>query len=244
MPPLVPSSAQPSEPPAVLLTRPVRDSAALAANLRRAGAAVVVSPLLRIRPTEALPPGAEALILTSPNGAAAYRALGGPAGLPVWCVGPRTASLARAAGLHVQAVATTASDLAAIIPDDAPPLQHLRGAVQRGDLVAALRARGLRAEDAVLYHQDPGELSHEALAMLSAGPTIVPLYSPRTASIFAAQCPGPVWPNVAAVALSAAIADMLPIRAYVAKQPEGTSMLGAIMELLGGSAVEGGAGSH
>ncbi|WP_371156637.1 uroporphyrinogen-III synthase [Jannaschia sp. 2305UL9-9] len=228
----------------MLLTRPAAASAELADCLTRQGIEVVTSPLLRIRHADSLPDLADGLIFTSPNGVAAYRGLAGPAGLPVWCVGPRTSAAATAAGLRLRGTAPDAAALVQAIPSDAPALVHLRGAVQRIDLAAGLRTRGLRATDAVIYHQDALPLSQAALSLLRRGPVLVPLYSPRTAALFAAQCPPDDWSRVRPIALSRAVADMLPIRACVAEQPDGQAMLREIGNALGVSAVEGQAGSH
>ncbi|GIT92957.1 uroporphyrinogen III methyltransferase [Jannaschia pagri] len=224
--------------PPVLLTRPAAASERLAQWLRGKGAQVIVSPLLAIRYASHLPEVPGALVFTSTHGVAAYRALGGAGGLPTWCVGPRTAASARQAGLAVQGVAPTAAALAKDIPDGAPALLHLRGAVQRGDFAADLRARGLIADSAVLYHQDPLPLSPAAKAALSA-PIVVPLYSPRTATLFAQACPPEAWPHVQAIGLSQAVVDPLPISAPIARRPDGSAMRDAIMVVLGGSAVEG-----
>ncbi|MDB2407320.1 uroporphyrinogen-III synthase [Jannaschia sp.] len=226
----------------VLLTRPAAASKALATRLRAAGASVVISPLLRIVFAQALPPLDEALIFTSTNGVAAYRALGGPAGRPVWCVGPRTGRAARAAGLDLRGVAADAAALAQRIPQDAPPLLHLRGAVQRGDLAAALRARDLAARDAVIYTQDALPLTQEARAALDH-PTLVPLFSPRSAALFAAACPAHAWPHLQLLSLSPAVAAVLPVASEIADMPDGAAMERLLRNALSLSAVEGRAGS-
>ncbi len=231
----------------LLLTRPEAASWALARDLSEAaetaGVAILISPLLSIRFADVLPPLAESLIFTSRAGVAAYVALGGPPGLPVWCVGPCTAADAAAHGLDLRGQVADAASLAAAIPDDAPSLLHLRGAVQRGDLAADLRARGLRAGDAVVYAQDAVPLSGAARDALLAGPVIVPLYSPRSAALFAAACPEAAWPHVAALALSPAVAAALPVAPEtVAARPDGAAMRDLLRKLLRASAVEGGPG--
>ena len=224
--------------PPVLLTRPRAASDALALRLRAAGARVVLSPLLAIRHADALPPLAPALIFTSANGVEAYAALGGTGGRPTWCVGPGTAEAARAAGLDVRGWAADAAALARAIPADAPPLLHLRGAVQRGDLVGALRARGLAAEGAAIYRQDLVPLGSAARRAL-ADAAIVPLYSPRTAAAFARACPPDAWPRLTLLSLSAAVAAALPRPSRVAETPDGAAMWRMLSEALHLSAVEG-----
>ena len=226
----------------VLLIRPAEASASLAARLRSLNVIVVEAPMMRIRFAETLPALAPGLIFTSQNAVAAYRALGGPKGRPVWCVGPRTAQAAEAAGLDLRGVAPDAGALARSLPDGAPPLLHLRGAVQRGDLAAALRARGLTARDAVVYAQEAIALSDAGCAVLESG-AIVPLYSPRSAALFAAACPPAAWPRLRLLSLSPAVADALPIASEIAAAPDGAAMWRLLLRVLGLSTVEGRAGS-
>lgn len=227
--------------PPVLLTRPAPASERLAARLAALGAEPVVSPLLRIRRAEALPELAPGLLFTSVNGVEAYRALGGPPGRPAWCVGPRTARAARAAGLAVRGTAPDAEALARLVPGDAPPLLHLRGAVQRGDLAAELRARGRAARDAVIYAQDPVPLTEAGRAALAAG-AVVPLYSPRSAALLVAAAPDADWTRLRPLSLSPAVASMLPVASEVAASPDGAAMWRLLLAALNLSAVERGAG--
>ncbi|MEM7490344.1 MAG: uroporphyrinogen-III synthase [Pseudomonadota bacterium] len=221
--------------PPVLLTRPRAASDALAGRLRAAGVGhVEVSPLLDIRPVDALPPLAEALILTSPNGIKAYATLGGPPGIAAWCVGPRTAGRAAAHGLQVQGVAEDAHTLAGQIPRDAPPLLHLRGAHQRGDLVGDLRRRGLKATDAVIYDQVALPLTDAAAALVADGPVLTPLYSPRTAVLLAEALPASRHGNIRTVCISKAVVQAAPFDCLaVAARPDGAAMERAILAALG-----------
>jgi uroporphyrinogen-III synthase len=209
----------------VLLTRPRPDAEALAGRLADTGARIVLSPLIEIRVADRLPELGGGLILTSPNGVAAFRALGGPRGLPVWCVGPRTAALAAAHGLEVRDVAKDAAALAGAVPPDAPRLMHLRGRHARGDLARALRARGIEAGSAVIYDQAPVPLSDEGRAVLRAGPVLAPLYSPRSARLLRTECPPVALGNVRAVCLSPAVARAAPFDVMgVAERPDGAAM--------------------
>jgi uroporphyrinogen-III synthase len=117
----------------------------------------ILSPVLAIRPL-LLEVGERpaALILTSENGAARAGELG-LAGLPAWCVGPRTAQAAREAGLEAVEAGPDAEGLLAALLAARPqgPLLHLRGEHARGDLAPRLRAGGLEAREAVAYAQDP-----------------------------------------------------------------------------------------
>lgn len=225
----------------VLLTRPRVDAERLAALLRAGGAERVdVSPLLRIEPVGSVPKIVGGLLLTSANAVAVYAAAGGRPGLPVWAVGPRTAARAREIGLDVRGVAPDAATLAELVPLDAPPLVHLRGAVARGDLVGALRARGIEAEAVVIYAQRAVPLSPPARALIASGPVLAPLYSPRSASLLMAELDGASQANLRTVCLSEAVAEACGIAPLaVAERPDGAAMLDAILANLVPSTVEG-----
>jgi uroporphyrinogen-III synthase len=223
----------------VLLTRPAAASERFAARLREAGAdRVVISPLLEIVPSAAaLPDIPGGVLLTSAEGARAYRRLGGPPGRPAWVVGPRTAEAARAAGLDVRGTAPDAAALARAVPRPpagGPPLTHLRGAVQRGDLVARLRARGIPTEEAVLYDQRPRPPSAEARALLAGpGPLAAPVFSPRSAALLREALPAGALARLRVAAISAAAAAPLaPAPTRLAESPDGEAMLRAVLSWL------------
>ncbi len=208
----------------LLLTRPRAASDRVAARFKGDAARVVVSPLLRIE-LRGVPEVTGGVLLTSRHAVAAWQAADGPAGLPAWVVGPATAEAARAAGFDVRDVAPTAVALAEMVPLDAPPLVHLRGEVQRGDLAAALRERGITANDCVVYDQVAHHLTDEALALLRSGSVVVPLYSPRSATIFGDECPQAILGNVRAVCLSDAVAEACPVTpVLIANRPDGAAM--------------------
>ncbi|UWQ22373.1 uroporphyrinogen-III synthase [Jannaschia sp. W003] len=215
----------------VLLTRPRPASERVAVAL---GVPCIIAPLLEIVAVGA-PPEAEALLLTSAHGVDAWAEGGGARGLPTWCVGPRTAERARAAGLDVRGTAADAAALAAMVPEDAPPLLHARGADVRGDLAARLRARGLRVAEAVLYEARARPLTEEALALARAGPVLAPVYSPRSARLLGNEWPRGALGNLRAVALSGAVARALPVPPLaVAARPDGAAMIDALRREIAG----------
>ncbi len=226
----------------VLLTRPRADGDRVAAALRAAGVErVLVAPLVRIAPRGRLPDHDGGLLLTSANAVAAYVAAGGTGGRPAWTVGPRTAAAAAAAGLEVRGVADDAEALARLVPANAPPLLHLRGAIARGDLAGALRARGISASEAILYAQEALPLDAEAVALIALGPVLAPVYSPRGASLLMAACRDPSRANLRAVCLSRAVAAACDVPvAAVAARPDGAAMLDAVLAACASSAVEAG----
>lgn len=220
-----------------MLTRPHADSRALAAELgAKLGASAVVSPLLEMRVTGPLPALTPGLVFSSANGVAAYVALSGPQGLAVWCVGARTGQAASKAGLLVQDVAQTADALVAL-PIGATALTHLHGTHTRGDIAARLSARGIPCTGAAIYDQAPVPLTPQALTLLQDDQRVIaPLFSPRSAALFVAQCPPQGWRNLRIVAISAAVADVVAPHAHdvtVAGRPDGDSMRIALREALG-----------
>lgn len=217
--------------PPVLLTRPEPESLRFAVCL---GVPTLISPLLRIERRRGPVPAADALLLTSGHGVAAWVEAGGARSIPAWCVGPRTAAAARAAGLDVRATAADAVALADIVPDDAPPLLHARGAHTRGGLAGRLRARGLRVAEAVVYDAVAVPLTEEARRAARAGPVVAPVFSPRTACLLAEAWPEGALGHLHAVALSPAVARALPVPPFrVATRPDGAAMAEATLAALG-----------
>ncbi|WP_179378503.1 uroporphyrinogen-III synthase [Jannaschia marina] len=229
----------------VLLTRPEADAQRFAAALRRAAdVEVVISPLLRILPLDPPPPGTETLLLTSGNAVRIGLDRAKGQGRRAWVVGPRTADLARAAGVEVLGTAADVDTLVDLVPGDAGPLLHLRGAVTRGDLAGRLRARGLSVAEHVAYRQEPQPLSEQARAVLRAGPVLAPVFSPRSAELLGAACTPRMRGNLRPLALSAAVAEALPRPPVaVSARPDGMAMLELTVEVLRRSAVEGGRSS-
>lgn len=233
--------------PALLLTRPRAESKAFLADLRglvhveRA----VISPVLRIVPTGARPEMSDvaAVILTSANAA---RLHDGPTGLKAFCVGRKTTETARAAGFDAEFCGKNADALVAhlLITRPVGRLLHLRGAHARGDIVARLTGAGLRASDVAIYDQQAQPLSPDALALLNgADPVILPLFSPRSADILAAE--GVPRAPVHVVAISAAVADhaaaLRPRAMQIAKNPDRTAVCELVAALYRkGTPLEGG----
>ncbi|NAZ37802.1 uroporphyrinogen-III synthase [Rubellimicrobium sp. CFH 75288] len=224
-----------SDGPVLLVTRPEPAARRFLEALRvlRGGRLprAVLSPALRIRPLEVrLPLVPAGLILTSENGAARVPDFG-LAGLPAWCVGPRTRAVAEQAGLGAREAGPDAEALVAALVAERPagPLLHLRGEQARGDVVARLREAGLAAEEAVVYRQEALAPSAEARAVLEGTrPTVLPLFSPRSAAVVAG------WGSRAPlhlVAMSPAVAEAaagLPHRSLrLAARPDGEAMLRA-----------------
>ena len=120
-------------------------------------------------------------------------------------------------------------------------LLYLRGVDTNGNLLERLRSSGLNADEAIVYTQEPQALSDEASALLSSNvDLIVPLFSPRTATLFRAAVPPIIVARLHLAAMSAAVAAAvadLPLSAKViARHPDLDNMLDAVETLLAGPA--------
>ncbi len=225
----------------VLITRPEPQAGRFARELAETfGPAVrpVVAPLMEVQFDDPpLPAGPFAgLVFTSETGVEAARRLiahGATLPQPVFCVGPRTAAVARAAGFVPQLVAPDAATLVPALRAAPDPgrLLWLRGRDRAADLPHLLPDR--RIDEAIAYTQRPVPLTPGALALLSAeGPVVVPLFSPRSTLLFLAAAPARPAATLLAVAISEAAAEPLPpglsARVEIAERPDGAAMLAAI----------------
>jgi uroporphyrinogen-III synthase len=228
--------------PTVLLTRPAAQSDSFAQSLqaRVVGLRVVVSPLMATvfhavtLPKEPL----QGVILTSQTGAEAAGRLRTQLPDLAYCVGDRTAQVAREAGFRVQSAQGDAEALLALILREKPQnLIHLRGREARGDLAQRLSAAGVFTQDRVVYAQEAQLLSDEAVALLSGkAAVLVPLFSPRSAEIL-----GAAWQGLAThaplvvVAISQAVAEaaaFCPTKPVLSAHPDAPSMLDAVLAQL------------
>ncbi|MCC1481429.1 uroporphyrinogen-III synthase [Roseibaca sp. Y0-43] len=224
--------------PTLLLTRP-RTSAENFVKAAAWAGDVVISPLIEVvlRPIAPPAPG-EGVIFTSQHGVRAVAAVTGVRDAPVWCVGPGTFAAAQAAGfatLH-QGGGTAESliaELAAAPPDC--PLVHVHGAHVVTDLAGRLMDAGLRARGVVGYDQHERPLSDAARqCLLRQGHVVVPVFSPRSAKLFARAWEelGAPLAQLHALAISAAAAQALgqvPLASLtIAHSPDLPGVLGAL----------------
>lgn len=243
-----------------LVTRPRHQAGRLAARLRARGIGCLVEPMLEIVP---LPwnagtalPGRQAVLLTSPNAAAALlRAIAdgaiGPAELPpVLAVGTATARpLVRAGVGRVEAApGSNAADLLRLAQERLDPrggtLAYLSGEAVACDLGHILAASGYTVERTVVYAAVPvRRLRPLARAAIAQGTVqVAPFLSARTATAFRdllaeegldAACRGMIG-----VALSPRIAEAmqsLPWRALaIAARPDLEGLLAALDEQVAG----------
>ncbi len=193
--------------PTVLLTRPRAASERFAQDLQ--GMEVVIAPLMEIVATGAdiRLDGISGLILTSEAAVAALPT----SPLRAYCVGPRTADAARAAGLLAEELGPNASGLVAqlLARHTDGTLLHVRGQHQRGDIAARLSAGGIPTRDVVAYDQRAVDPGPDFRAALARDALLVPLFSPRSAALFAQAADG-LSPAAELFAMSTAVADALP----------------------------------
>ena len=235
-----------SHPVPLLLTRPKAQGADFAERLiARFGDElnIIKTPLLAPKFfAPVLPAGPfSALILTSQTGVEGYIRLSGADLLPkdVFCVGERTADAAREARLIPVCVAEDAASLIAQIKVQRPEgkLLHLRGRDARGNITNLLQSAGIDTIDMVIYAQEQLALTDAAVTVLRARvPVIVPLFSPRTAVIFAAEmarikCISPLF--VAKMSGDVALeARNLDAQVMIAQQPDAAAMVDVVALLL------------
>ncbi len=169
----------------VLVSRAEEQAPELAAALRAAGARPEVVPMIRIEPPGDAAPadaalgdlaGYDALVFASANAVRAFAARAQARGRPlaafagrVFCVGPRTAEAARAAGLRVEALPERrdAEGLAAAIAASGSPagrrLLLPRAEEGRPTLPERLRAAGARVDTVAVYRTAAAPVDAPAL---------------------------------------------------------------------------------
>ena len=221
----------------LLLTRPFEQSLETAKRCEGLSANIVVSSLIEIVPTADMPetPADSSFVVTSQNGA--RRLPETQEGIVVFCVGDRTAQIASELGYVTKSAKGDVDDLLSLINrrDEIGPLVHVRGVHTSGDLVAKLSAQGHQASEWIAYDQREQPLSADAkLALNGKKPIILPLFSPRTASLLLAQGPfsAPIHPIGMSQAVLDALGSMQTHPPRVAARPTADAMLTEIEALL------------
>ncbi|MGO4914642.1 uroporphyrinogen-III synthase [Pseudogemmobacter sp. W21_MBD1_M6] len=197
---------------------------------------VLVSPLIEI---EMLNPNAaiwaaETLIFTSENGVQSVLGQADVTGRTAFCVGDRTASAARDAGMNAMSAGGSVKDLAALIAEHAPrqPMVHICGEHTRGNIAQTLVELGFDVRSVVAYRQVEVMLTSEARNAIQGERVVVlPLFSPRTARLFFEQV-GIARAPTHVVAMSSAVAFEVDLnavlRCVVAELPTSGAMIKAI----------------
>ena len=229
--------------PILVLTRPAAQSQRFAAQFAaRFGEdwPVLIAPLQQIVPLHPEIPIARELIFTSENAVAPLVALSPAQGRRAWCVGGRTAEAAAGAGFEAIAGAGDGAALAAMIVAAKPtgPLLHAHGEHQAFDISAALNSAGIEANTAQVYAQQAQPLTEAAAALLAGtSPLVVPLFSPRSARLFAEAAKNACAPlQIAAISAATAgpCAALAPERIETAARPDAESMLDVLSRVMAG----------
>lgn len=223
--------------PILLMTRPLAASRRFAEAID--GVRVILSPMIRI--VERDPPGdlsaMDALVFTSANAVTALSGRMPGNGMRAYCVGPRTADAARAAGFDAVSADGDVNRLAAMLRragKDARML-YLRGNVVAADLPGLLGDDGPELEQHVIYDQEDLPLTQEAEdALFGATPVLLPMFSPRIAHRLGEMLPRHA--PVLAAAISDSVADAFGQRKarlmIVAAAPNGEEMVTAVKALV------------
>jgi uroporphyrinogen-III synthase len=219
----------------ILLTRPAAQAQEFAAQITaRFGPAAqcVISPVLEM---VTLSPEIDftayaGLVFTSQNGVAAYRQIGGPSGLPAYCVGDKTTRAAQEAGLDARSAGGDITALNALLAQmpDLGPLLHPSGVHVAGQVTGEVTR-------VAVYDQRPLDLTAQARDILrQPGAVLAPLFSPRSAHVLQEALPADRRAKIHAICLSQAVRDALDADLFghisIAKGPMAEAMLDKMAE--------------
>ncbi len=226
-------------PPTIILTRPERQALEFSEALQAAHGTslpILISPLMQIvsvTPPEPIGP-VNHVIFTSANAVPEARRLGVDPSAVAWCVGDQTSRVAAASGFPVENAGGNSDDLVETIIAARPqgPIVHLHGTHVTGGVASRLTAAGLACSEAVVYDQVACPANAELRTLLDqTSPAIVPLFSARSARLFADSAP--MHAPIVAVAISEAVADVakeIPnADVILANFPDKTAMIAATL---------------
>ncbi len=225
----------------VLITRPRPQAEQFAKAIEEARPGLfscIIAPLLTIeilkKPVDLV--GVDALIFTSANGVRAFLENSTRRDIPALCAGKAAYIVARKAQINATLQGPTAGELRDTLlagSQDGRSFLHITGNHQAIDLTGSLGNAGISAEKLVLYDQLRQPLPPDVAALLAAGGIhAVPLFSPRTAKIFAELCSSMnLPPDLALVCISSAAAqqvEKLGLALTIADNPTQSAMIDAL----------------
>ena len=228
--------------PAILLTRPARQSKRFAGELREklsSHPCILVSPLLQIIPQafDAVPDNLD-VIFTSENAVAGFVASSVVGARRAFCVGDRTAEAAREAGFDALSAGGTAMDLIDLIAQEGGgDLIYAHGTHVSRDLSADLAAIGIPVHSRLVYAQADLTLSQEARSRISgAGRVIFPLFSTRSMELLCTQDIAGATAHLHAVCISSGVAAAAQEGVFdditVCNAPNSRSMIDALRAVI------------
>lgn len=231
--------------PVILLTRAAAQSRRFAQDIAAAcpSCTVAIHPMQEIVFTQEALDLSDVSVLAfgSENGVRAFAARSDRRDLVAYCVGPRTASVAREIGLRAICADGAIDDLLALLVANRPAgvVLYVHGQHRAGDLVAGLAAQGIRARAVIAYRQE-AIAPAPAMADLirAARPVIWPQFSPRAATM-TAQALSEIAPNRAPDTLRlpcisaqarAALPQYLWSLTAISAHPNGDAMRDLVLE--------------
>lgn len=187
-------SCMPNRP--IIITRNLHASQRTAAKLHAFGIAqsqIWLAPLVDIvfnRLRIELDAGHSA-VFTSQNGVQALVSKP-PKGMTAWCVGERTAEVARSKGFTTIAAEGNAESLIARLQksDSKRPLIWYRGQHTAVDIEERLSRLGMNIRSEIVYQQHELRLSGKVQKLFKTMPCVLPIFSPRTAEILSRETAG------------------------------------------------------
>lgn len=233
----------PATEPSILLTRPVARSQEFAKALRdRIGddLNIVISPVMRIESCAGIAPfpADHLAIFTSASAVTAMRDHMPVPGTPAFCVGKATTSAAQSAGWDAIFAGEDANALVDQLIGNPPgkPLIHLRGEHTRGQVAARLASNSMQCSERIIYRQIEESLTELAQKTLKSDlPVIIPLFSPRSATLLLAKLPqqsGKLWLVTMSAAVTQAWGNGPRDRLVEAATPDQPAMLAAAASLI------------
>lgn len=222
----------------LVLTRPGPAARRVASEVRGIGwpGAILFSPVLKIVPIGGAAPPDGTLVFTSENGVLATALRGPLHGRSAVAVGDRTACAANRMGARCRSAGGDLRDLVAMLCElGGGPYIHCRGRHVAGDLVSPLGAVGIEAKEVEVYDQVPIALTEAAKrALVAPLPTVLPLYSPRSARIAGETiAAAPIATKVVALSEQVAAAWPWSGRVCIAPRPEAVAIIDMLRGLVG-----------
>lgn len=173
----------------ILLTRPLDDALEMEKSLR---VPVVKAPLLEIElipgKQPLIPENYTSLIVTSARSLTIFSQTAAFLQKPVWCVGSKTASLAKELGFEtIYMASNSAEELSRMIMEKTRPqaekFLHICGETLHYDIVEVLQRQGYQAEKYILYKTIPAKRFTEGIVkkFTSHQISMIPVFSRKTA---------------------------------------------------------------
>jgi uroporphyrinogen-III synthase len=197
---------------------------------------VVVSPILEIvnLPINLTIKPEDVLIFSSQNAVSAFSDSENASGRLAFCVGDRTAEVARTAGFRVVSASGDVVALERLVQKYAPrgQLWYLCGVHTHGELDEKLRGAGYSVRKVIVYQQIAKDFTSVAKGALEGGqPVILPLFSQRSAQLVGEAAIGakaPLWGVFISPTVAKAWQGPNFDRAVTAQQPTAAGMLDAV----------------